>query len=330
MIKQQTVGVVIPCYRVKNHIQAVIASIPPFVDHIICVDDRCPEDSGAFIQEMVVDPRVVVVRHEVNQGVGGAMLTGYQHATASGCDIMVKIDGDGQMDCCIMEHFIHPIVEGVADYTKGNRFWHLSHARQMPIIRFFGNVVLSLMTKASSGYWRVFDPTNGYTAIHSRTFSQLPVDTIAKRYFFESDMLHHLGLIRAVVLDIPMLAKYGDEVSGLKIRKIVFDFLFRHSRNVLRRVWYQYFLRDFNYGTICLLLGISTLTCGTVFGLTKWFHGLQTGTFASSGTVAIVLLLLLTGFYFILSFFRVDMEEFQHFPLFRYLPKTKAKQDGDS
>jgi dolichol-phosphate mannosyltransferase len=326
MINKQTIGVVIPCYRVKDHILGVLTSIPDFVDHIICVDDRCPVDSGTFIRESVNDSRVQVIRHEVNQGVGGAMLTGYQRATECGCDVLVKIDGDGQMDCSIMEHFIHPIVEGVADYTKGNRFWQLSHARQMPIVRFFGNVILSLMTKASSGYWRIFDPTNGYTAIHSRTFSQLPVETIAKRYFFESDMLHHLGLIRAVVLDIPMQAKYGDEVSGLKIRKIVFDFMFRHSKNILRRVWYQYFLRDFNYGTICLILGLVSMILGTAFASLKWVNALQTGTFASPGTVAIVVLLLVSGLYFILSFLREDMEENHHPPLFRYLPKNQKSR----
>src|SRR5690606_32001950 len=150
------------------------------------------------------DPRVRVIRHASNLGVGGAVITGYQAAIADGMDILVKLDGDGQMDASLIPDFIEPIINGEADYTKGNRFFDLEELRSMPRIRLIGNAVLSFMTKFSSGYWNLFDPTNGFTALHADVARYLPLSKISKRYFFESDMLFRLNTLRAVVHDIPM------------------------------------------------------------------------------------------------------------------------------
>ncbi|WP_309247373.1 glycosyltransferase family 2 protein, partial [Klebsiella variicola] len=195
---RQQVAVVIPCYKVRRHILGVIDALGPEVDAIYCVDDRCPDASGDFIEQQARDPRVVVLRHEQNQGVGGAVMTGYQRAIADGMSILVKVDGDGQMDPTLVPLFIGPILKGQADYTKGNRFWDLSNIRRMPLVRRIGNLGLSFMTKASTGYWDVFDPTNGSTAIHANVAARLPYASIGRRYFFETDILFRLNIMRAV------------------------------------------------------------------------------------------------------------------------------------
>ena len=201
------VAVVIPSYKVIRHIAEVIAAIPPMVWRIYVIDDACPDGTGKFVVENVADDRVRVVYHQQNQGVGGAVMTGYQAAIADGADIIVKVDGDGQMDASLIPYFIEPILSGEADYTKGNRFYDLEEIRAMPKVRLFGNAVLSLMAKLSTGYWDLFDPTNGYTAIHADVARHLPFAKISKRYFFETDILFRLNTLRAVVVDVPMSAK---------------------------------------------------------------------------------------------------------------------------
>ena len=206
MEADKRIAVVIPSYRVKKHILEVISGIGNEVERIYVVDDLCPEQSGDFVEAHCDDPRVRIIRHEVNQGVGGAVMSGYRAAIEEGVDIIVKVDGDGQMDPSLIPYFVEPIISGNADYTKGNRFFDLESVRAMPRIRLFGNAVLSFMTKMSSGYWDLFDPTNGYTAIHADVAKHLPFEKISKRYFFETDILFRLNTVRAVVVDMPMEA----------------------------------------------------------------------------------------------------------------------------
>src|SRR5690606_39267104 len=182
-----TVAVVIPCFRVRKHRPTLLPQIGPEVSRIYVVDDCCPEHSGTSVLESCTDPRVQVLFHKENRGVGAAVLTGYQKAIQDGHDVIVKIDGDGQMDPALIPNFIEPIIQGQADYTKGNRFFNLENLESMPTIRLFGNAILSLLTKLSSGYWSLFDPTNGYTAIHSEVARLLPLDKISQRYYFETD-----------------------------------------------------------------------------------------------------------------------------------------------
>jgi dolichol-phosphate mannosyltransferase len=186
--------------------------------------DCCPDGSGSFVESNCRDERVVVLRNAKNQGVGAAVVRGYEAAIEDGIDVIVKIDGDGQMDPSLIPDFVAPITAGEADYTKGNRFFDLERVRGMPKVRLFGNAALSFMTKLSSGYWDIFDPTNGYTAIHRDVARHLPFRKISQRYFFETDMLFRLNTLRAVVVDIPMNAKYGDEVSNQEITNIIGGF----------------------------------------------------------------------------------------------------------
>ena len=185
-----------------------------------------PKRQRRFHHENCTDARVIVLRNPQNLGVGGAVLTGYRAAIEAGADVIIKIDGDGQMDPGLIPTFIAPIIAGEADYTKGNRFFDLEEIRAMPRVRLIGNAALSFMTKLSSGYWNLFDPTNGYTAIHAHVARHLPFEKISSGYFFETDMLFRLNTLRAVVIDVPMDAKYGDEVSNLKISKTAGKFLF--------------------------------------------------------------------------------------------------------
>ena len=223
------VAVIIPCYKVAAHIAAVIEGIGPEVDAIYCVDDACPEGSGKLVEKQISDKRVKVVYHDENQGVGGAALTGYRRALEDGHDVLVKIDGDGQMDPALIPQFVYPIAVGEADYTKGNRFFNLENVQGMPLVRLIGNGALSFLTKLSSGYWNIFDPTNGYTAMHRSVGELIVQRKIDKRYFFETDMLLNLYLLRAVVQDVPMAAVYGQEKSNLSVRRVIFPFLSRIS-----------------------------------------------------------------------------------------------------
>lgn len=301
------IAVVIPSYNVRKHILGVISQIGPEVGRIYVIDDCCPVGSGDFVQSSCNDKRVTVIRNPENQGVGGAVMAGYKAAIADGMDIIVKIDGDGQMDPGLIPDFVAPIVVGVADYTKGNRFFDLEEIRAMPKARLFGNAVLSFMTKLSSGYWDLFDPTNGYTAIHRDIARHLPFKKISSRYFFETDMLFRLNTLRAVVVDIPMNAKYGDEVSNLKVSKIVGEFLYKHLRNFGKRIFYNYYLRDMSLASIELPLGIIMLIFGVVFGGYHWMASWQTRLPTAAGTVMLSAIPIIIGFQFILAFLAYDI-----------------------
>jgi glycosyltransferase involved in cell wall biosynthesis len=302
------VAVVIPSYKVIRHVVAVIAAIPPMVWRIYVVDDACPDGSGKFVEANVIDERVKVLYNPENLGVGGAVMTGYQAAIADDADIIVKVDGDGQMDPRLIPYFVAPILAGDADYTKGNRFFNLEEIRAMPTVRLLGNAVLSLMTKLSSGYWNIFDPTNGYTAIHADVAKHLPFRKISRRYFFETDMLFRLNTLRAVVVDVPMDAKYGDEVSNLKISfKMTAEFLWKHTRNFCKRIFYNYYLRDMSLASIELPLGLMLLLFGIVFGSYQWLVSSQEGLPTPAGTVMLAAMPILMGMQLVLAFLGFDI-----------------------
>lgn len=303
----RVITVVIPSYRVSRQILAVLQLIGPEVHRIYVVDDACPEQTGALVEKECLDPRVVVVRHQSNQGVGGAVMTGYAKAIAGGADVIVKIDGDGQMDPRLIPYFVEPILSGEADYAKGNRFYDLEQILAMPRVRLFGNAILSLMSKLSSGYWNLFDPTNGYTAISADVARHLPFKKISRRYFFETDMLFRLNTLRAVVVDVPMDARYGDEVSSLSIHKIVGEFLFKHARNFLKRLFYNYYLRDLSLASIELPVGLLMLVFGVGFGGYHWAESAGSGVTTPAGTVMLAAMPILLGLQLILAFIGYDI-----------------------
>jgi dolichol-phosphate mannosyltransferase len=313
------IAVVIPSYKVKAHILKVIGGLGPEVAKIYVVDDACPEQSGKYVAENCRDPRVLVLFHKKNQGVGGATLTGFEAARKDGFSIAVKLDGDDQMDPKIIPLLVRPLIDGTADYAKGNRFFSPEFLSQMPVIRLIGNSALSFISKISSGYWRVMDPTNGFVAIQTPVLSLLPVDKIDRGYFFESDMLFRLNTIRAVVADVPMPARYGNEVSNLRISRVLFSFSFKHLRCFLKRIFYNYFLRDFNLGSVQLVAGIALPLFGAIFGAISWWENAQENRASPIGTVMIAALPILIGFQLLLSAINYDILSEPRSPLFRQL-----------
>jgi glycosyltransferase involved in cell wall biosynthesis len=300
------VAVVIPCFKVARHIESVVADLLGRVKHIYVVDDACPQGSGAIVEKRFGVDGVTVLRHATNGGVGAAMVTGYRAALADGCTIVVKMDGDGQMDVEALPSLLAPLLRGEADYTKGNRFFDIYTAARMPRTRFIGNAGLSFITKLSSGYWDVMDPTNGYTAIHRTALSHLPLDRLEKRYFFESDMLFRLSTIRAVVRDVPIPPRYGDETSSLRISGVLLSFPRLHAVRVIKRFFYMYLLRDFNVGTVMTLSGLAMLLFGGAFGLWHWIVSMRTDIPATTGTVMLSVLPIIVGVQLLLQALAFD------------------------
>lgn len=302
------IAVVIPCHRVSAQIMGVLADIGPECNSIYVVDDACPENTGDLVERECHDPRVRVIRNPKNLGVGGAVLAGYRAALDGGAFVIVKIDGDGQMDASLLPRLVQPILDGEADYAKGNRFFDLDGLDAMPNLRLIGNSLLSFTSKVSSGYWNIFDPTNGYTAIHAEVARALPMHKIANGFFFESDLLFRLGILRAVVCDVPMPALYGDEKSNLKVRHIVGVFARSHIANTFKRVFYNYYLRNFNVASIEIIAGIALMSFGSWFGITRWLVGIEQNVAQTSGTVMVAALPVIVGFQLVLSALNYDLQ----------------------
>ena len=309
------IAVAIPCYKVTRHVLEVIQAIGSEAEAIYAVDDACPDGSGRFIEEHNRDPRVRVLFNPENRGVGGAIVTAYQAAMADGMDIVVKIDGDGQMDPALLPSFVRPLLQGRADYTKGNRFFRPESVQGMPPVRLFGNAMLSFLTKLSCGYWNVMDPTNGYTAVRTSVLAELPLDKLEQRYFFETDMLFRLNTVRAVVKDIPMDSLYADEESNLKVGRVLPEFLKKHISRLWRRYVYNYLVRDFNVGTLYSLSGVLLLLAGTAFGTWHWVSGNFNSHPATSGTVMLAALPVLIGIQSLIAFLHYDVSNVPTEPL---------------
>jgi dolichol-phosphate mannosyltransferase len=302
----QKIAVVVPCYREKNHILDVLSAIGPEVTWIFVVDDACPDKTGDFVEAGTKDPRIRVLRNPVNLGVGGTTLNGYRAALEAGADIIVKLDGDGQMNPALIPNLVLPIQRHEADYAKGNRLHRRDSARGMPVIRLFGNVGLTLLSKLSSGYWDIMDPTNGFTAIHAAVARELPMDDIAKDFFFESDMLYRLSEQTAVVRDVSMRAHYGEETSHLVVHRIFWPFLKGHTRNTWRRLIDTYFVRDISMASLELMLGALLLPAGALYGAFHWWRSIETGVPATAGTVILSAMPIIVGVQLLLAFIGHD------------------------
>jgi len=308
-------AVVIPCFKVARHIEAVVAALIGRVNHIYVVDDACPQRSGALVANRFAASDVTVLQHDRNRGVGAATVTGYRAALADGHAIVVKMDGDGQMDPNHLPALLAPLLRGEADYAKGNRFFDIYTLGDMPRTRLIGNACLSFVTKLSSGYWDVMDPTNGYTAIHRAALSRLPLDRLDTGYFFESDMLFRLSTIRAVVRDVPMPPRYGNENSSLRLGRVMLDFPRRHLTRTLKRFFYMYLLRDFNAGSISVLGGLVFVTFGAIFGARHWIISDRTGVAATTGTVMLSVLPIIIGAQLLLQALAFDVANMPKLPL---------------
>lgn len=315
MSSSSNIAVIIPCYKVKAHILDVLIKIPAWVEKIYVVDDLCPEKSGEYVIAQNL-PRVCVIFNVQNLGVGGATKAGFQKALHDGMDIMVKIDGDDQMDPQHIPKFIQPIIKKRADYTKGNRFYDFKFLSSMPLLRLFGNTALSFINKMVSGYWGIMDPTNGYVAIHKDTLKVLNLNDISNDYFFESDLLFQLGLVRAKVEDVPLKSRYQNETSSMSILKVLTTFPGRYLKRIIKRITYQYFLRDFNLGSIGLVCFGLTFPLGFVLGVKNWIHyALVKQISAPVGSVVLPALLMIVGIQFIMIFIQVELNNVPQTPI---------------
>lgn len=313
-VQSLKVAVVIPAYRAAETIQRVLAGIPAWVDAIYVVEDASPDDT-AEKAAAARNRRVRLLRHRENRGVGGAMTTGYKQALLDGVDICVKMDADGQMDPEYLPHLIEPLVAGRADYAKGNRFHDAAALRRMPLARRVGNAGLSFLIKAASGQWNIFDPTNGYTAIHRSALEGVDIARLHPRYFFESSMLIRLREIGALVEDVPMPALYNGETSHLSAVRALVEFPALLLREGLKRVLWQYFVADFNAVSLFLVCGIPLALFGFVFGAYHWIVNARAGTFASTGTVMVAVLPLILGFQLLLQALVLDVQNTPRRPL---------------
>ena len=303
-----SIAVVIPAYHATDKIEAVISELPDFLRHIIVVDDASPDNTSELVQSLAErDKRIILIQHAQNQGVGGAMRTGFQKALELGAQVVVKLDGDHQMDPAHIPALVTPLLEGKADYTKGNRFRDFESLRHMPVIRRIGNLGLSFLTKAATGYWNCFDPTNGYFAIRAEILEQLPLERIDHGYFFETSMLANLYLLDAFILDVPMPARYRGERSSMSIWRVLVEFPAKLFVTLLRRLLLRYFLFDFSMVSVYLLTGIPLILFGLIFGSVKWIQYLQLGVPAPTGTVILPTLALILGIQILLSAIEIDM-----------------------
>ncbi len=313
MFNEQTIGVVIPSYKVRKFLKKVVTDLPEYIDYIIVIDDACPEKSFQVVKGV---QKVVFIKHSVNSGVGAAVISGYKKAVELNIDIVIKIDGDGQMDSSYIPSLILPLIQGQADYAKGNRFRDFKALRAMPKVRLFGNSVLSFLSKIASGYWSIMDPTNGFTAITKETIEILDLDNVSKRYFFESDILINLNINNKVVKDISIPAQYGEEDSSLNVKKIIFQFPPKIIKGFTKRIFYKYFIYNFDMASVYIILGLPLLLFGIIFGVIKWSHSVLNQVDASIGTVMLATLPIILGIEFLLQAINIDIGN-----------EPKAKQD---
>jgi len=310
------IAVVIPCFKVSQSLKSVLNDIGSEVTSIYCVDDKCPEESWKVAELMAnKDSRIHIIKRDRNGGVGAAVISGYKVALEEGAEIIVKIDGDGQMDTRLIPNFIRPIYENRADFIKGNRFYDLRSISSMPLVRIIGNSLLSFINKLSSGYWNIFDPNNGFTAVHAKVLKILPMEKLNRRFFFEADMLFRLSTIRAVVKDIPMDPIYGNEKSNLSILNTLLTFPYLHCNRIAKRIFYNYFLRNFNIASLYLVLGLFLSLFGIWFGIDSWIELSGKDETASAGTVMLAAMPIIVGNTYLVGFLAYDIQDIPTDPI---------------
>ena len=269
MYRDKTVSVIVPAYNEEKLIANVLKTIPAFVDHIVVVDDASSDRTGEIVKsKQEGDSRIAYVRHPQNTGVGGAIATGYKWARDKGIDISVVMAGDAQMDPRDLPGLLNPIADGEVDYSKGNRLFTGKAWRVIPKSRYFGNAILSFLTKIASGYWHVADSQSGYGAIALQVLKTIDLETIYKRYGMPNDLLVKLNVYHFRVRDVPINPIYGiGEKSGLKIYKVVFTLSFLLLRLFFWRLKEKYVIRDFHPLVLFYLLGFVLTPIGVAYGL---------------------------------------------------------------
>ena len=310
------VAAVVPAYNVAKELGGVLRQMPALFRTIIVVDDASTDDTAAVVERYAqIDPRILLLRHETNRGVGGAMVTGFGKAIEAGADVVVKVDGDGQMPLWLAPQLVQPLIDGTADYAKGNRFRDFQAVRAMPLVRRIGNVALSFLAKAATGYWHCFDPTNGFVAVRADVLSQLPLKKVDPSYFFETSMLSHLYVLGAVVKEVPMPARYAGETSSLRVSRVVRQFPGKLIWSLLRRLVLKNFVYDFNLESFHIAAGLPLLFAGLLYGGYNWWWYVKHNLAAPTGTVVLSALLITTAVQLLISAVNLDLQSIPREPI---------------
>ncbi len=314
MYKGAVVAAVVPAYREEKMISKVIDTMPEFVDHIVIVDDCSPDDTSGVVRASA-DRRVTLIRHEVNQGVGGAIITAHRAAIELGADVNVVMAGDAQMDPAYLPDLLDRVTEEGYGFAKANRFYAPESFEGMPGHRVFGNIMLSFLTKLASGYWNLFDPQNGYTAVRTEVLKRVPLDRVAKRYSFENDLLIHLNILQVPAVDVPIPAVYGEEVSSIRLSKVIPELLNRLTVGFWSRIWYRYVLWSFSPIALLLFLGLLLFAFGLGVAIWTAFQ-IAASVVATAATVMLAALPLMIGTQMLISALQLDIQATPSTPTF--------------
>ncbi|RQG96175.1 glycosyltransferase [Natrarchaeobius oligotrophus] len=307
MYREHTIGVVVPAYNEEGFVGDVIETMPEYVDRVYVIDDCSTDGTWDEIQRVAArvnedattvhydedsvptaegatvvtdggfDRRVVPIQHETNRGVGGAIKTGYQRALSDEIDVTAVMGGDGQMDPGILHTFLDPIVEDRADYAKGNRLLYREYRSGMSKWRFFGNSILTFLTKISSGYWKTMDPQNGYTAISRYALENVGISGMYEYYGYCNDLLVKLNAKGMRVADVAMPAVYGDEESSIEYSTYIRRVSWMLLRNFLWRLKVKYLVLDFHPLALFYFFGAGTVLLGVLGGFWSLYAGFMLG-----------------------------------------------------
>lgn len=303
MPEKNKIAVVIPYYNASKHIDSVVKKLPTFIDIIYIVDDCGTEP----LPSKFINDKITIIKNKNNLGVGGATKAGFKKAMIDGVDIVVKVDADDQMDTSYIKDLVEALVNKKAEYAKGNRFRDFEALNKMPFGRKMGNLMLSFLVKAATGYWNNFDPTNGFFAIEVNTLKHLDFSNISNRYYFETSLIAELYFQEARIYDVPMPAIYGDETSSMSVWKMPFVFLPRLFKTFVKRIIKSYFVYDFNMSSIYILIGIPLFLFGVIYGCYTWWFYSSQDIFAPTGTIMLVTLTIILGFQLLLQAIHYDI-----------------------
>jgi glycosyltransferase involved in cell wall biosynthesis len=287
MYRNKTVAVIIPAYNEEKLIGKVVKTVPPFVDHIVVVDDASQDRTGEIVKaNQKEEPRIIYIQHSKNEGVGRAIVTGYKWVRDKQVDFGVVMAGDAQMDPNDLPKLLDPVVAGEVDYAKGNRLFTGKAWRIIPKTRYLGNAILSFLTKIASGYWHIADSQSGYGAVSLEVLKTIDLDSIYSRYGMPNDFLVRLNVYHFRVRDVSVNPIYGiGERSGIRIYKVIFTLSFLLMKLFLWRLKEKYIIRDFHPLVLFYLLGFLLTPIGIVFGCYLLIYRILVGPVAATSAL---------------------------------------------
>lgn len=313
------VGVVIPCYKGGEITLEIALRSLNFCSEVVIVDDNCPSKTGDLIRKSKkYNKKITILTNPKNRGVGFSTVRGLKYFLNKNFDVIVKLDADGQMNPDLIPQLIQPIIDKKAYAVKGNRFTTLDHMIAMPKIRLIGNLILTFLNKLSTGYWELSDPTNGFLAFRGSALRKIRLEKLDNRYFFESDLLFQCSLIGLFFEQLPMKSIYGDEISSLRPLKQIMLFSKKHILNFFKRIIYQYFLLDFNAGSLEIIAFSITSLLALITFIKFYLRGLNSQQFATPGEANLISILIIISVQCLLGILYFDST---HQPLMRQIKR---------